>query len=35
MLQLSAYPERRRQNTTAISRTAGAHAPAVIPGYLS
>ena len=29
-----AYPECRRQNTTAISRTIGAHAPAVIPGYL-
>ena len=31
----AAYPECRRQNTTAISRTIGVHAPAVIPGYLS
>ena len=28
-------PKSRRQNTTAISRTIGAHATAVIPGYLS
>ena len=31
----AAYPKYRRQNTTAISRTVDAHAPAVIPGYLS
>ena len=31
----AAYPECRRQNTTAISRTIDAHAPAVIPGYPS
>ena len=30
----AAYPECRHQNTTAISRTIGAHAPAVIPGQL-
>ena len=31
----AAHPECRCQNTTAISCTIGAHAPAVIPGYLS
>ena len=31
----AAYPECRRQNTSAISRKVDAHALAVIPGYLS
>ena len=31
----AACPECCRQNTAAISRTIDAHAPAVIPGYLS
>ena len=31
----AAYPECRRQNTTAISRTVGAHAPAVTPAIIT